>query len=393
MSKRSVRRVAIAGAIALIALGAGTSPLAAQGQPAPSTPPTSPTTPAPIVFSGVLFGSYQYSKTPGLENFNKFELERAYLTAIAQAGDRVSIRLTTDVFQQTSPSSDAYYKGWVIRAKYAYLQYDAWKSASGAALLGRIGLVHTVEIDHEESFWPRWIAPTPTDRLGFFSSADGGTAGLLTLPGKLGQVYATITNGPGYASRETDRFKDYAARLSLTPFGSVNNPLKGLTLTGWYYKGDIASKFASGGAGQVGPVGAGLQRDRWGLFAALRNPALTLSAEMAQRMDQGETGANTAASPRAVVDSTGRVTSGYVILRPFQLLNAKSTSPLGLVFRVDAYEPNTAAAGSSTFVIGGVTWDLSKRASLALDYQEQTAESGVALPVTKMYYLHWVANF
>lgn len=392
MSHRSVVRFLVIAAAAVAAGGAYSIRVDAQESSAPAAAASSPLA-VPITFSGVLFGNFQYSKSPGSENFNKFELERAYLTAIAQAGDKVSIRLTTDVFQQTSAPSDAYYKGWVIRAKYAYLQYDAFRSASGAALLGRVGIVHTVEIDHEENFWPRWIAPTPTDRLGFFSSADGGTAGLLTLPRKLGQLYATITNGPGYASRETDRFKDYAARLSLTPFGALHNSLKALDLTAWYYKGALASKFVNGGAGQLGPVGSGLQRDRWGLFAALENPAFTVTAEMAQRMEQGETGANTAASPRAVVDSTGRVTSGSVYVRPLRLLSAKSASPLGVIFRIDQYKPNIAAAGSSQFVVGGLTWDLSKRASFALDYQEQTAKSGVALPVSKMYYLHWVASF
>ncbi len=42
------------------------------------------------------------------------------------AGDRASIRVTADVFQQASSTNnaDAFYKGWVFRAQYAYLQYD-----------------------------------------------------------------------------------------------------------------------------------------------------------------------------------------------------------------------------------------------------------------------------
>src|SRR3982750_2857078 len=90
-----------------------------------------------------------------------------------------------------------------------------------------------------------------------------GVATLWTLPNKLGEFYATVVNGPGYTSRETDRFKDYAARLSITPLsGSTNKVIKTFALTGWTYVGAVASSFAAGGAGQVGAVGSSLPRRR-----------------------------------------------------------------------------------------------------------------------------------
>src|SRR5256885_2245533 len=80
----------------------------------------------------------------------------------------------------------------------------------------RFGIVHTVVIDHEEGFWPRYLSQTDVERSGgFFSSSDVGVAGLVTLPNKMGEIYATITNGTGYGAAETDRFKDFAARVSL----------------------------------------------------------------------------------------------------------------------------------------------------------------------------------
>jgi hypothetical protein len=368
-------------------------------QPADTTKPAAPPPPAtvsiPVDFSGVLYANFQYRGDAGAaKSTNKFDVERAYLTFRMPAGDRASIRITADVFQQTTPPNDAFYRGWVIRAKYAYLQYDYLKSATGWNGLVRGGLLHNVVIDHAESFWPRWISQTPVERAGFFSSADAGVATLLTFPNKFGELYATIVNGPGYTSRETDRFKDYAARLSLTPFsGSSNKVIKTFALTGWTYVGAVGSQFAAGGAGQVGQVGSSMPRTRGGVFAGVRDPRLSAGFDWATRKDARETGLNTVVSPRVETDSTGRLIAGFVTAKPFQLLSSQSTFPLGVVARWDRFKPNTGTPGYINTVIGGLTWDLNKKTALSLDYQEQTPHSGAIAAATKTYFLHLVANF
>ena len=139
----------------------------------------------------------------------------------------------------------------------------------------RIGILHTVFIDHDEQFWPRWIAPAPTERAGYFSSSDGGLATTISLPKKWGEIYATITNGPGYTSRKTDRFKDYATRLTLTPWATGDSKfLRAVALSGWYYKGAVASKFVTAGPGETGAIGSALDRDRWGVHAGANDPHL-----------------------------------------------------------------------------------------------------------------------
>ena len=387
----------------IIALGALVLPLAMSAQqPAdttrPAPPPPAPPPAAvsiPVDFSGVLYANFQYRGDAGpAKASNKFDLERAYLTFKMPAGDRASIRITADVFQQTTTPNDAFYRGWVIRAKYAYLQYDYLKSVAGWNGLARAGLLHNVVIDHIESFWPRWISQTPVERAGFFASSDAGVATQLTFPNKFGEIYATIVNGPGYTSRETDRFKDFAARLSLTPFGSSDNKvLKTFALSGWTYIGAVASSFAAGGVGQVGPVGVSLPRTRSGVFAGLRDPRLSAGAEWDTRKDAKETGANTIVSPRAEVDSTGRLLAGFAAIKPFQLMNNQSTFPLGIVARWDRFKPNTGTDGYINTVIGGLTWDLNKKTALSVDYQEVTPHSGAIAAATKTYFLHLVANF
>ena len=369
--------------------------IAAQ-QPADTTPPKPApvSVSVPVDFSGVLYANFQYRGDAGPnKSTNKFDLERAYLTFRMGAGDRASIRITADVFQQATPPNDVFYRGWVIRAKYAYLQYDYLKSA-GWNGVARGGLIHNVVIDHVESFWPRWISTSPVERAGFFSSSDAGVGTLITLPNKFGEFYANIVNGPGYTSRETDRFKDYTARLSITPLSSSNNKvIKTLALTGWTYQGAVGSSFAAGGPGQIGAIGSSLPRTRAGVFVGVRDPRLSAGFDWATRKDARETGLNTVASPRVEVDSTGRLIAGFATIKPFQLLNDQSTFPLGLIARWDRFKPSTASPGYVNTVIGGLTWDLNKKSALSLDYQEQTPRNGAIAAATKTYFLHMVANF
>ncbi|HJU64227.1 MAG TPA: hypothetical protein VJ596_01060, partial [Gemmatimonadaceae bacterium] len=258
----------------------------------------------------------------------------------------------------------------------------------------RIGMLHTVMIEHIESFWPRWISPVPEDRFGFFSSADLGLAVEARLPGSMGEVYATISNGPGYTSREIDRFKDVAARVSITPLASGENGwLRALTLTAWGYKGALASRFVDGGAGQIGPVSSSLQRDRWGLFAGLRDPRLTVGMEYSRRLDEGELGENTSASPRVLTDSTGRIMSAFAIVRPFRLADPASRVPLALLGRWDEITPNTDADARARLIIAGLAWELSSRLSLSLDYQELAPRRASVPNETTTWFLHLFANF
>jgi hypothetical protein len=125
----------------------------------------------------------------------------------------------------------------------------------------------------------------------------------------------------------------------------------------------------------------------------VRDPRLSAGFDWATRQDGTETGLNTVASPRAEVDSTRRLISGFAYIKPFQLLSDQSAFPLGLIGRWDRYKPSSGADGYINTVIGGLTLDLNKKSSLSLDYQEQTPKNGVIAATTKTYFLHMVANF
>jgi hypothetical protein len=213
-------------------------------------------------------------------------------------------------------------------------------------------------------------------------------------------------NGPGYTTRERDRFKDFAMRVTLTPLMARDVPWvwKNLTLTGWTYRGATASAFVNGGVGQNGAIGDALARNREGLFAGIRDPRLTVGAEVSERTDEGEVGDNTPASPRALSSLTARLVSGILIVRPFALQGTDDKSPFGIVARYDRVNPTarssgfvqpTVASDAYHTLIAGVFADISPQAQVALDYQEQLTSRGASLPPnpTKGYFVHFVVNF
>ena len=343
-------------------------------------------------FSGVIFANYQYQAEEEAQSANKFDVERAYLTFRMPAGDRASVRVTTDLYQQGTSGSDAYYRGWSIRAKYAFLQYH-YLSRGPVRASARVGLLQTVFIEHDESFWPRWIATSPTDRNGYFSSADAGIANTLSIPAAQTEVYTTITNGPGYTSREIDRFKDFAARITVRPWKTdSSSALRGVAITAWGYKGATASRFVRGGSDQVGSVADALERNRWGIHAGSSSPRLIIAAQFASRVDGTESGENTAESPRVASDSASTLVSMYGIVRPLST-SGEEPHPLSILARIDRVTVEDARPGSYDIVIGGLSWDISSRLSAAVDYQQASPRNGTSIARTRTWFAHFVGRF
>jgi hypothetical protein len=306
----------------------------------------------------------------------------------------MSMRVTADVFQQRDSTRDAYYGGWTFRAKYAYAQYD-YIVGTGNALraVARLGMLQTPIVEHEEQFWPRGLLNTAVELNGFFSSSDMGVSTLVTLPSRLGEVYATVLNGAGYQSRETDRFKDYGGRLTLTPFANGAGSLRTLAITPWFYKGAKASDFARG-PGSVLPVGDALQKDRVGLHLGVRDPRLMIGTQLALRVEEFESVADTTTTLVPTrVRRTGSVVSAYSILKPIALLGGPPTSPLNAVIRFDQVKPDRDQPALATFVVAGLGYDLNRRSSLWIDFQNQDPHDGSAAADLKTLFVHAIVNF
>jgi len=388
------RRVALAALIAWTAPDAG---LSAQNVAA-----------TPFDFSGVMYPQFRYAVDEATKAANgghaasRFDVERVYLTFRMPAGDDGSIRVTTDVFNNPCSCSGCY-QGWSVRLKYAYFQYNFLHNIAdqpGFNATARFGMLHTALIDHEEGFWPRWISQVATERNAFFSSADVGVAGILTLPKRWGEVYATIANGGGYTTPETDPYKDVSARVSLTPWGASGGILKTLTISPWAYVGRTASKFlASSGSSSTGAAD-GLTRDRAGVFVGIRDRRFTAGLDVANRTETVETG--TSLATRSTYDNTGSLTSAFALVRPAELFGeSTSRSPWGLLARLDTFKPfdNAAAAGAQTtgasnqLLIYGLWWDLNQKASVSLDFQHLRPSGGSTTPESKVLFVHGQVSF
>lgn len=423
-------------AVAVALLAGASIPSAARAQqhpdstsnaPRPTTPPSStpqrkpdapPATepkakaaaqaPAPgLNFGAWAFGSYSIQTdsatkaTNGGQSKSRFDVGRVYLTFQGSVGDRTSFRVTTDVKQN---ANGALYNGWFVRLKYAYLQYNflqSGASSSGLNAWGRIGMLHTVIIDHEEGFWPRYLGTTAPERAGFFSSSDVGIGTGWTLPNKMGEIYGTVTNGSGYENPEADGFKDLGLRLSLTPLGSrpaaggsaagsTKPLLSTFTISPWVYIGQKASKFLVSDS-----ITDGLKRNRFGVFVGLKDPRLTAGAEWGGTQDETEAGT---IATRSVVSTTGRLVDGFVIVRPTLIADpARKANNIGLIGRFDHFTPNTDSDGHQNFFIAGLFWEPTPKAAIALDYQRQESKGyplGSAAPATQnVWYLHWTVTF
>jgi hypothetical protein len=94
-----------------------------------------------------------------------------------------------------------------------------------------------------------------------------------------------------------------------------------------------------------------------------------------------------------VSSATGSVVSLYTIVKPFQLADDSAGAPLGVLLRWDRTRSDKDRDANTTFVVAGLTWDLTTRAAVAVDYQQQLPHEGAAAPASKVYYAHFVANF
>lgn len=382
------------------------APLAAQDTTKVAAPDTTPTPPPPASapalpfdFSGVIYTNFQKGGLKGARAQDRFDLERAYLTMKGSAGEHVSWRITADVYQQRDTAASSFYRGWALRAKYAYVQYDYLRGLGEEAKANvRLGLVHTVMIDHEENAgdhgaWPRGISQVAVEQQGFFSSSDDGIATTVSFPHKMGELYATITNGTGYASRELDRFKDYAARLTLTPLSKTYGYFKGLDISPWISVGNRASDFADRNHGTVKRVDEGRRRDRYGLLVIVKDPRLTLGAHLARRIDVIESADTTRATVPTTTERTGNVNSIYAMVKPLAFINSAPNWPVSFLVRADNVKPDRTADPYQRFYVTGVTWELNKKTSVTFDYQTQEPKNGSKAPDLKTYYLHVIANF
>jgi len=353
-------------------------------------PATADTTPKPGFkpswdFSAWLFGTFTYQVDSATKAANgghansQFMVDRAYLNFRGQVAPDFGFRITTDV--KTLPAGNGMYNGLVIRLKYAYLQWDYLRAATpnGLSAWARIGSIHTVVIEDEEHFWPRWIQKTALEYWGFQpGAADMGASTQFTLPGRWGWAYFTVGNGGGYQTAvDADPYKDMALRFSLTPLSSSKGFFRTLQITPW---------------GQVGRTQAtaltkpGLQNNAGGLFVGNADPRVTFGVEFAERQVQ--------TLPDTVkITTTAMAWDGFVVVRPSLFADPKGR-PWGVILRYDDWKANTSNSAHRTLLLASVFLDVAKQTSFGITYQDDVGHAETTVVPTKtMWQLNWQLTF
>lgn len=226
-----------------------------------------------IDLSGTLWGLWGYDlgfanpDAPLRAGSHRFEVTRSYVNFRAQLSDSISLRITPDLVVTTR--TDGNVDGsLLLRLKYAYLTFDALPGLSVRALMQP-----TPYIGFSDQLWGYRVLGT--DILEHFTgirSADTGVAVLGQTLANFLSYEVLASNGEGFSQQErvepdAARYKDVAARVTLSPFAQAGPLLRDLSL----------SLFGQYGIREKVPaLDAHLERTRAMALLAWRGPGFTL---------------------------------------------------------------------------------------------------------------------
>ncbi|MFA5929236.1 MAG: hypothetical protein WC838_08065 [Candidatus Margulisiibacteriota bacterium] len=294
--------------------------------------------------------------------YNGFDVSRGYITLKKKlAADGTSFRMTLDVGRVSATAGSAQLYDYL---KYAYLDLPLGVPAGiPLTATAKLGLQHNMWIDWADKVWDNaYIMKQFADNEGIMSSADFGLglAGTFSLPILPDMEYhATLFNGPGYKSSESNNAKDLSLRLNWT---MMSNEALGTVIAGVYTnikEGLDTTTIVSQNSTQAGAIIA-LKNEQNG----------TIYAELL-------TGANTARN-----GISGLSIGGFY------------NTPLGfgLIGRVDNYDPDsTISDNEKKKTLWGVFIKCSPSVKLAWDVQ--TSQPGSNGAITQVAYMHAVAAF
>jgi len=89
------------------------------------------------------------------------------------------------------------------------------------------------------------------------------------------------------------------------------------------------------------------------------------------------------------VNTTGQLFDGFVIVRPLEFSKPDTKQSFGVLARYDHWKPNKDVDGYVQFLVAGIFWEPTRKATLALDYQGQTPKNGLSGNKAESLFLHW----
>ncbi len=192
--------------------------------------------PPPGTVSAKIYSHFNYSLDAD-NPATAFEIKRAYFGYKRDLDDFFSAEVKLDIGSINDDSEFA-----LIR-RYTYFK-NAYLSYSKGNIKTWFGLFDMLQFNVQEKFWGyRYIYRSYMDEYRFGSSADLG-AGIQYAPSKLITADLVFSNGEGYKDLQFDKIYRVGAGITI-------NPLKGLTLRGYYtiHTSDSHQMIFSGFAG------------------------------------------------------------------------------------------------------------------------------------------------
>lgn len=304
-----------------------------------------------VRLDGVVYAQYGYQFADAADDYNAFDLTRAYVNVRGDLGHGLTSRVTSDVYRVADGSLD-------LRLKYAYATWRPVKGGVGVSA----GLMQTPWVDFEETMWGyRMQGRIALDRNGYLTSSDLGLGVDGSWNREAVSFQAGVFNGEGYNHLEGDRRKDAAARASVRLVGTDDHSRTG---------GVRLSALGHYGA----PTGGGVRSRAAGMLS-FKSRLATLAAEYAvtgDREDAPEDGG--APDPETI---QGQVVTAFGVLRV-------PRSRVALIGRIDVVDPDTDASGDrATRYNGGVSYTVTPNLRLLADVDHVEYETAAPTPAAE----------
>jgi hypothetical protein len=283
------------------------------------------------------------------KGYNKFDLNRAYITLKSKLSNDVSVRVTADVAKMDTNAREVY-------LKYAYLDWKIDQFIPYSSI--RFGLQQTGWIDYMNKVWGRrYVAKTLMDQYKALSSADYGVSYIIKFPKGYGHGSVQVLQGSGYKGTEENRYKDISAFVFFRPLMQVPD-LAGSMVGGYYYKGfsnepDITSDN---------------RKDRVAALASIAyGGIIRISGEYFMSWDRTYPG-----------DTEDLEKDGISVYGQVKFPKTKSPflQKMALVGRYDLYDMNKDVEDNEKeYLIAGVEWEIVEGFNLMPNFQMEKVKN------------------
>jgi len=382
--------------LSLPLVGAAAPPVSDEDLPAPEVPlpPEPPPAEAPatsnllleslrLEVTGVLFAFWSIDVAqanpdlPSPDGANRFDLSRAFVDVTPQISERISARITPDLFRVRGTGGNV--DGTLaLRLFFAYVRWA--DVAPGVAVIG--GLQPQPLTGFDDSVWKyRVLGPSIYATFGGLPTSDLGVGATGKHVDGVLEYHLLLSNGEGRDAPEINKYKNGSARVTFAPF--TNGGPR------WARRLRLSALADYG-------IQAKIDDDR------LEKVILTGLASLEHDLGTVAVGAGPTWQGVRVQPADGAAfaeTSHGLLFTSFAFVNL----PLNLraLGRFDLFEPDLddAARGTSgrrTRTIGGLAYRFTDKVQLIADYQHfgyERPENTVAADPGSTFFLHTEARF